>query len=298
MRNKTVFGRIDMSVYDDIKKKFVLPDAYDDWKEYRELLTDKVIGLRKGNPEKTVCVIGAGRCNDIDKHKLLDAFANVSLVDYDTDAVGGVFKGLTNKEIWKLYIREMSLTGITEKDISGFCEDTILAMRSCGNALRVDDFYGIVCNGIEKLKSRMIKSGEEILKILPKSDIVLCNGVFSQLFSTISFFIKSCAASMPERLIPEAMTAAAKLEEEITLISRDIVPVITGAIIGSANEYAVFGNEYSEEHPVEGACRCIDAVRNEKVVEESRYIWDFNRKRNIRYEMLIQVVETRKNVDF
>lgn len=298
MRNKTVFGRIDMSVYDDIKKKFVLPDAYDDWKEYRELLTDKVIGLRKGNPEKTVCVIGAGRCNDIDKHKLLGAFSNVSLVDYDTDAVGGVFKGLTNKEIWKLYIHEMSLTGITEKDISGFCEDTILAMRSCGNALRVDDFYGIICNGIEKLKSRMIKSREDISEALPKSDIVLCNGVFSQLFSTISFFIQSCAASMPDLMVPEAMKAASKLEEQLALISRDIVPVITGAIIASAHEYAVFGNEYSEEHPVEGACRCIDAVRNEKVVEESRHIWDFNRKRNIRYEMLIQVVETGKNVAF
>ena len=280
-----------MPIYDEIKKKFVLPDAHEDWKDYRLLLTDNIVRLGSGDKSKTVSVIGAGRCNDIDLHRLCRSFEQVTLADCDSGAMGEAIRGLDNPEIWKMHLVEMSLTGIREKDISVFCEKILADLRKAGKGLNAEMFQETVFSGIESLKSKMYRSETELLNIIPKSDIILCNGVFSQLFSTISFFIRSCAASLSPVMIPNAMETADKADEWLKAAGREIIPVITESIIRSAKDFAVFGNEYSENNPVEGACRCIEAVRNyEGILEETRAVWDFNRTGNVRYEMLLQTV--------
>ena len=281
-----------MSIYDSIKARFVLPNAHEDWKDYRDFLTGLITELGGKDADKTVSVIGAGRCNDIDLKRLCACFKHVTLFDYDSIAMGQAIKYLNNPEIRKMYIVERSLTGIGEKNISAFCDKTISDLRENGSRLTVNAFSQIILNGLEDLHSKMFKSDSEILKMLPKSDIVLCNGVFSQLFSMISFFIRSCAASLPDPLVPQASEAAARAEEKLKEYSKELIPLITKAIVGSANDLVIFGNEYSECNPVEGACRCIECVRNnEDILEEKKVIWEFNRAENLRYEMLIQIVK-------
>ena len=68
-------------ILDDIKQKFRLPDAYEDWREYRQLLTDTVIECGNGDQSKTIAIIGAGRCNDIDLKALCRHFEIITLVD-------------------------------------------------------------------------------------------------------------------------------------------------------------------------------------------------------------------------
>ncbi|MBR5179228.1 MAG: hypothetical protein IKW90_10580 [Lachnospiraceae bacterium] len=281
------------TVYDEIKKKFILEKAYDDWAEYRAYLTDTVIGLGKDAPSKTVCVIGAGPCNDIDLHKLCGAFKQVTLLDCDAASMGFALKRLNNPEIWKMYLVERSLTGIKEKDISDFCDKVLSDLRDMGSRLNADTFEKVICSNVESLRKRMISSEGDLVNTIPKSDIVVCNGVFSQLFSTILFFIRSCAGSLPDRMIPAAMKTADKADLIFKELSKELVPIITRAIIRSAKDFAVFGNEYSENSPVEGACRCIEAVRDAGVISETKAIWDFNPKENVKYEMLLQVVRGR-----
>ena len=57
-------------ILNDIKNKFRLVNAYEDWKDYRLLLTDTVIEAGGGDSTKTLSVIGAGYCNDIDIRRL------------------------------------------------------------------------------------------------------------------------------------------------------------------------------------------------------------------------------------
>ena len=281
-----------MPIYDEIKKKFILPNAYDDWKDYRKTLTDYIIRLGETDNAKTVSVIGAGRCNDISLHRLCGAFETVTLLDYDAAALSEAIKGLTNPEIRKIHIAEQSVTGIKEIDISAFCEKTLADLRAAGSRLSAEVFSGIVFTGLERLKSKMFSSESELSSIVPEGDIILCSGVFSQLFSTVSFFIRSCAGSLPAAIVHQAMKIADRADELLKSFGRTLIPLITGAIVRNANVYAVFCNEYSENHPVEGACQCIETVRNtEKVLEEAKLIWDFNRSGNIRYEMLIQLVK-------
>ena len=79
-------------ILNDIKNKFRLVNAYEDWKDYRLLLTDTAIEAGGGDSTKTLCVIGAGCCNDIDIRRLSAAFEKIYLVDCDTEALGEAAK--------------------------------------------------------------------------------------------------------------------------------------------------------------------------------------------------------------
>jgi len=281
-----------MTVYDEIKKKFILPNAFDDWQDYRKSLTDIVLSLGGNNCTKSVLVLGAGRCNDIDIHRLCASFKNIILADCDTAAMNEALKGLTEHEAGKLHILELSLTGISENDLSAFCDRTLFSLRAAGTELNSETFCEVISSGIKTLKDHLIKLKGNLGLNLPKSDIVICNGVFSQLFSTLSFFVRSCAASLPKDLIPKAVETAFKTDEELKRIGSEIIPQVVDAILDSATEYAVFGNEYSETHPIEGALCCIEVLRkNKRFPKEIKLLWDFNRQENVKYEMLLQIVQ-------
>ena len=81
-----------MSVYQQIKDKFIMKNAWDDWTSYRDQLTDLVIGhlMETQSQESTpasIMIIGAGRCNDIDLQRLVASAENVLLLDLDMEAM-------------------------------------------------------------------------------------------------------------------------------------------------------------------------------------------------------------------
>ena len=279
-------------ILDDIKQKFRLPDAYDDWREYRQLLTETVIECAKGDNSNTVAVIGAGRCNDIDLKVLCRYFETITLVDCDLDAMNEAVSKLTGDEAKRVEINNASLTGIDETDINLYFERVLSNVRKQGYKLTYDNFSEIVLSEFEIIKQKLTSSEEELIKKIPKRDIMLCNGVFSQLFSTISFFVRSVAGSIPDSLFTGAMQVAERLEQELKSINNEVIPVICRALIQSANDCIIFGNEYIENNPVEGAGQCIEAVRNSgPAVQEFETLWGFNRKEKVAYNMLIQVLQ-------
>ena len=274
----------------DIKQKFRLINACEDWKNYRQLLTDMVIDASGGDRSKTVAVIGAGYCNDIDINRLCGNFNKIMLIDCDSEALSKVKKDLKEAEAEKIVTVPASLTGIEESDISAFFDDTLLELKRYGKQLTGRSFEEVLTTNLDKLQSNMYTKEDEILKNLPHADITVCNGVCSQLFSVISYFLRSVAASIPDTLFKGAFEIADKLEQKLKNCNYIIVPLIVNSLLKAAGDCVIFGNEYSKKHPVEGAYQCIEAVvKSGRAVKEYEAKWNFNRIENIVYNMLLQV---------
>lgn len=274
----------------DIKRKFRLVNAYEDWKDYRQLLTGMVIDAGDGDKTKNVAVFGAGYCNDIDINTLCRHFKDVALLDCDFEALNKVKNGLSEIDTKKIKLVPASLTGIDESDISVFFDETLAELQRYGKQLNRLSFEEVIVINLDKLLDKMYTAEDEMLKVLPRTDIAVCNGVCSQLFSIISYFIKSVAASVPEILFTGAFEVADKAEQKLKKCNEVIVPMIVNAIMKVTGDCVIFGNEYIKEHPVEGAYQCINAVQKSgSKIKELEAKWNFNRRENIVYNMLLQV---------
>ena len=295
-------------ILNDIKNKFRLVNAYEDWKDYRLLLTDTAIEAGGGDSTKTLSVIGAGCCNDIDIRRLSAAFEKIYLVDCDTEALGEaarksreefcgalVVAGSCDYDVDKIDLKPISLTGIYEADVSAYFEDTLTALREHGSKLNYEVFKEIFTSKLEVLFEKLITNEKDLADQLPHSDIILCNGVCSQLFSMISFFIRSVAGSIPDSLFRDAIQAADIVEQKLKNASEAVIPVICKALLKSAN-CVIFGNEYNKDHPVEGAQCCIDTLRqSDSIVNDIEATWSFNRHENVEYNMLLQICKRMRN---
>ena len=277
-------------ILNDIKNKFRLVNAYEDWKDYRLLLTDTVIKAGGGDSTKTLSVIGAGYCNDIDIRRLSAAFEKIYLVDCDAEAMGEAAKTCAKAEP-----KTISLTGIYEEEVSAYFEDTLTALREQGSKLNYEVLIEILTSKLDVLYEKFITNENDLADQLPHSDIILCNGVCSQLFSMISFFIRSVAGSIPDSLFRDAMQAADIVEQKLKNASEAVIPVICKALLKSAN-CVIFGNEYNKDRPVEGAQCCIDTIRQSgSIIKEIEATWSFNRRENVEYNMLLQICKRMRN---
>ena len=279
-------------ILQDIKRKFRLSDAFEDWEDYRQLLTGMVIDAGDGDKIKTVTVIGAGYCNDIDINTLSRHFKYVTLFDCDFEALTKVKNGPGEEETKKIKLIQASLTGIDESDISVFFDETLAELQRYGKLLTRQSFEEVIMTNLDKLLSKIYTAEDEILKVLPRTDIAVCNGVCSQLFSIVSYFISSVAASIPAALFTGAFDVADKAEQKLKKCNDVIVPMIVNAIMKVTGDCVIFGNEYIKDHPVEGAYQCINAVqKSDSKIKELEAKWNFNRKENIVYNMLLQVCQ-------
>jgi len=279
-------------ILQDIKRKFRLSDAFEDWEDYRQLLTGMVIDAGDGDKIKTVTVIGAGYCNDIDINTLSRHFKYVTLFDCDFEALTKVKNGPGEEETKKIKLIQASLTGIDESDISVFFDETLAELQRYGKLLIRQSFEEVIMTNLDKLLSKIYTAEDEILKVLPRTDIAVCNGVCSQLFSIVSYFISSVAASIPAALFTGAFDVADKAEQKLKKCNDVIVPMIVNAIMKVTGDCVIFGNEYIKDHPVEGAYQCINAVQKSgSKIKELEAKWNFNRKENIVYNMLLQVCQ-------
>ena len=125
------------------------------------------------------------------------------------------------------------------------------------------------------------------------ADVIVCSGVHSQLFSLLSFFLRSFINSIQE-IVPDIHEAETEIHEEIRRMNDRIIPVINSSLLSVTGKTVIIGNEYNPQNPVEGAYQCILDVRDRMNPVEKHLIWDFNPIEGIRYEMLIQAVNIRK----
>ena len=320
-----------MGVYHQIKDKFIMRNARADWASYRTRLTDLILQMY---PE-TVMIVGAGRCNDIDLGRLLNAGAErcndndpgrrmservrrVILLDVDTDGMQEAAASLPEEQRSKLELRTGSLTGISEDDMETFCDRMLSYVRSAGRDLSVESVRCELMEGMDVLESKLTagpdigrdsrldggldserESGQEnepaegvsaMDALYPEScsDIVVCCGVHSQLFSTLSFFVRSLIHSLYD-ILPGVDVLEGEVSEQIRRMNDRVIPGINRTLYKAAGKCVIFGNEFMPEHPVEGAHQCILDVREHYRPEEAHLTWEFNKAEGITYDMLIQI---------
>ena len=277
-----------MGVYQNIKDKFIMKNAWEDWTEYRSKLTEIIL---ERNP-KTVMIVGAGRCNDIDLERLLKSAERVICMDVDDEAMKAAVTGIPADIQHMVECREVSLTGIGESDLDSFCDDMLMMARAKGRDLTLDYFRAQMISCMNALKEKLIGSEEALLRYMPVEsvDVVVCAGVHSQLFSTLSFFIRSLIASLYD-IIPNVGSLEAEANDIIREMNNRVIPIIDSALCRMADKAVIFGNEDNPDSPVEGAAQCIRNIQeNMKPVERHLY-WEFNRAEEISYDMLIQICD-------
>ena len=287
-----------MSVYQQIKEKFIMKNAWKDWEEYRSQLTDIIL---ETNPE-SICIIGAGRCNDIDLLRILNTAERVICMDVDYESMLSGTVNLPQNLRQKLELKAISLTGITEQVMERFCNEMLVFVRAGGKNLSYESIREYMLKSIRELEDKMIQNEYALQDILlpqkvdrPESlaDVIVCSGVHSQLFSLLSFFLRSFINSIQE-IVPDIHEAETEIHKEIRRMNDRIIPLINNSLLSVTGKTVIFGNEYNPQNPVEGAYQCILDVRDRMNPVEKHLIWDFNPIEGIRYEMLIQAVDIRK----
>ncbi|MBQ9277584.1 MAG: hypothetical protein IJ224_03010 [Lachnospiraceae bacterium] len=276
------------NIYRQLKEKFIMKDAFSDWKDYRECLTDIVASY----PGKRLAIVGAGRCNDIDVNRLGCSFSGITLIDIDEEAMREGIASLDDKNIEKTEIMRLSVNGLYEEDIDAFCDELLSYVRSEGKKLTDEKYEKKISDMLNILKERMLSNMDKLEDYLTGEDfdIILCNGVFSQLLSMISFFINSVSRSIIDAGIFDAQKATQEIEAYLTQINNELIPAIVNILINSVNKTVIFGNEYSKGGNIEGAYQCIKFIKDSYDTYEKIIRWNFNSKEKTEYDMLIQIV--------
>ena len=296
VRNVYVSHISKMSIYKELKEKFIMKNAYTDWEDYRNKLTD-IVSKYAGD---SLLIVGAGRCMDYDLNKLSKNFKHITLSDIDEDALEeGVkrYKDEQDKNITgdraEIDRKIVSINGLYEADINLFCEELFAYVRAYGNKLTEALYEEKISDMICGLKEQMIletKKNEGFFK--EKSyDVIVCSGVYSQLLSMLSFFICSLAQSISDAGIFDGKGVADKAEKMLSDINNEIIPIINKRLVNASKNVMIYGNEYFNSGGVEGAYQCIRDIKSNNNTEEILLNWTFNKRDNIDYDMLIQIIE-------
>ena len=292
-----------MGIYNQLKDKFIMKDAYKDWENYRKALTDLILTnsdmdlsfnkSRDLNETKSIAVIGAGRCNDIDLARLAEIFDEITLIDIDTAALEECIS-LQEKNVKEKIKKEiLSINGLYENDIEAFCDELLSYVRKAGRKLNKKLYEEFLDEMLDDLNKKIV-TGLDFLqeRFSNKSyDVMVCNGVYSQLLSMYSFFIRSVSKSVSDELKVDVSDIDKTIEIKLSKINAGSIPAINKVLIDTAKKMIFFGNEFSDDLKVEGAGECIDDIRKNYTQEEIILKWDFNLKENIFYDILIQIIK-------
>ena len=272
-------------IFRQLKEKFIMKNAREDWKDYREALT----ALVNEFAGESIAVIGAGRCNDIELAEL--RFDRITLIDVDAAAMREAVNDLPAEIRGKINLTETSLTGITEQDMEAFCRQILDFLSERGRDLSADTFDAVLNNALDRLFEKALLAGQMLTDAIPKAhyDVILCNGVCSQLFSMVLFFVRSVAHSVAS-VLPDAIKIAERVEKRLSGMNERLIPDITGTIAAGAKKAAIYGNEDPENAPVEGAHQSIRFLRETYEPEERILQWNFNAAEQVKYRMRIQIV--------
>ena len=166
-----------MTIYDELKRAQYLPDAFIQWKEYRNALTQYLIEtIQKGS---SIVILGAGMCNDIDVEKLVNQGMCLTLIDRDINLLKQMKENYPNIDMTKVTLLEIDFAGITDEEYRTFCDHLIRLVkvdRKQTNIIEVAEFVKIYLTDLYQQAAQR--------KIFDKNlafDYCIAFGLYSQL---------------------------------------------------------------------------------------------------------------------
>ncbi|MBR6151712.1 MAG: hypothetical protein IKQ25_10555 [Lachnospiraceae bacterium] len=175
-------------IYSIVNNSYKLDNAYEEWREYRERITNFII--KHTTPGKTIAIFGVGESNDIDLKQIYDHLGYITLIDIREEEMQKalVKYGLVGKPNITTICRDF--LGITKEEYLDVINICIQDMK------RAKQFFSPLITApkvVEKMKeiydrvnSKPVELGEECF------DYTVMIGVHSQINAFIehvwSFF--------------------------------------------------------------------------------------------------------------
>ncbi|WP_175494592.1 hypothetical protein [Oribacterium sp. WCC10] len=302
-----------MNIFDSIKQEFSIPDAYENWRTYREELTACVLATKNARkmpnqsvdrvdskrPEEgskgTLAVLGAGPCNDLDINRLSEAFDHIDLIDIDTKSITAGLNRQNKAHDSRIDIKLMSVSGITEEMVTHFFNRLYMYIIEKGHSLTEGEFIARSLSEFQLIENFMYRDLTDFETVLPEKhyDTIIAAGLHSQLFSMISYCWHILAGNISEQLFSGRIVNPDPFHDHIREVDDRLIPLLNTAISNSARKRILLASEYDPMNPVEGAWQCIRDIRTRYTggsisLTESTLEWPFFPEQGRKYIMLIQ----------
>lgn len=257
-----------MSLYKQIKENFILPNAFEEWKEYRDTLTRYLIKetdfvslplqfnqeMRIENHFPTLAIIGAGACNDIDLAKLAEHFSKITLIDYNKEALEQAIQTYELAEANHIEIKTVSLNGITDSNYESFCEDLQDYVRLNQNTLSTEAFEDF---SLSKLKTIYKKSRQAAIPLAPVSyDYIWCFGVHSQLHAMFSYICQAFFVNLSE-ISSSTSDSLHNINNYLKSENDNFIPCFHDALLSSAKKSCFSRIREKPYREQRGGRRCL-----------------------------------------
>lgn len=296
-----------MEIFDNILNEFHIENAYESWTEYRQYLTEWILAsaeqIKNSIPEEEnasplrILIVGIGAGNDIDLRALLKRGYELELLDMDESAVEEAIKRYQISPSDPVKIRIHSLTGITQKDISAFFYKMYLFMIQERHAMTERRFMEYALREESVLLQKIEEETKKLPDIIPQAsaDLVIAVGLFSQLFTLLSYAYQVLLSNASEAFFHGQMPEKDLFHERLMETDNRLIPELMQGLFQAARYGILLGNEWDPENPVEGAQQSLSFARDygkKKMarIEESTKVWPFSPETGKQYIMLLQKI--------
>lgn len=275
-------------LYHKLNNMLNLPNAYEEWEDYRNKVTNYII--EHSEKGRSIAILGAGRCNDIDLKAFKEHFSFITLFDRDEVAMKEalVRYGLENDP--DVDIQVCDFVGISDNDYSSYADLMITEMNKKGKETDLDVVAPLMLEKLDQIFEKT-RSHESNIGI-QQYDYAVALGLHSQLLNMLVWIwavglsnIGKTERSVEDKIKKEDLYQVKKLNDDINMLVRK------GFFIGC--EMSRIGMKGG----VEGALQAMADInkRNEKhllkILNAATLMWPLNKKENISYQMCLLSVE-------
>ena len=258
----------------------VLPNAYKEWRGYRQKLTDFIEEncVAEGGCKPVLAIWGAGRSNDIDLARLAERFKLV-LIDRDAEGLAQACKAY----------------GLEETD--AICVDlpfwnVELETYEMFEALLAEGEEAEIV--IEHLKQVAFDNSH---RVLPEIDYSVCVGLHSQLNARFAGLLYMYRENYDEEELQMIENAIRALNEAAVTRTNDVIYMLTEKLMVFGLEWAVVNESAMEQweklvpEDIEGALQLRHDIGMHKdfdirIEAERRLFWPFAWKKGYVMELL------------
>lgn len=309
-------------LYAALRRSQLLPNAWEDWRAYREQVTDYII--ENSRPGTTLAVFGAGRCNDLDLARLSGHFSKIELLDADEAAMREAAERCRKEAAMReaaerrrkgaaIRIHPVDFVGISKEAYLSF-ENRLLAFETGG----ADKFSAQYARALEDALSELYKKSRLHTAGLPEKsfDYTAALGVHSQLGNVPAWLVE---AAWEERSgnggifkEPERWKLKEHLLEQIRQESARLAVQFNELILSVTRRKAFIGCELSRavrgqggdnswyaapDSAVDGAWQAVQDIERRAGQGSLRFknyldiIWPFAPRQGVAYRMAVMEAE-------
>ena len=276
------------TVYDQLLELQVIPDAWEEWKAYREALVDWIIESTEEND--TALVVGAGACNDMDLTKMSKHFSHLYLLDQDEKAMEKALKKQIKDSalLTKIDLIQADIVGISPEKYRIFSEKLQEMIQVYGKECDVEELAEIALAEMEHAYETRQKA-DAFFRENSVDHVIAC-GIHSQLNSMYPWIWEAYCEVLGKR--------DPRVHQKASEYQNRLMPQINDYLLKAARKRTLFALEAERigvQGGVEGAFQGLIDLRNRQergeieVLDLARLIWPFCREQNVVYDMNLLV---------